>query len=108
MIKDFESIARRIRHFAINLRRLTWRRYRVFNQNGKWICDDCHKPFDYYGVTAQVWAEADLALGNNVCLLCLRKRLGRPLAEPDFRFLGKGPIEMLRSGDIPTIKAIFH
>jgi hypothetical protein len=48
-------------------------------------CNDCGWPYDYFTVTNEVWAAADLDPRAICCLACLERRLKRPLTIDDFR-----------------------
>jgi hypothetical protein len=46
---------------------------------------DCGWPYDYFTVTNEVWAAAELDPRAICCLACLERRLKRPLTIDDFR-----------------------
>jgi hypothetical protein len=53
-----------------------------------WKCEHCHVGYELYMVEDDVWQAAGLGYSNNVCLLCLTRRLGRELTLDDFTDAG--------------------
>jgi hypothetical protein len=58
-----------------------------YETEARFHCVDCgeHKDGEYYMVTDELWAASGIAPhGGMLCLLCLERRIGRPLAGEDF------------------------
>lgn len=57
----------------------------VLDNHGNYLCDGCGETIREYAAEDSTWRAAGLTLTSNVCLPCLRKRLGRPLTLFDFK-----------------------
>lgn len=59
-----------------------------------WECPHCGQSVgrDYYMVTDETWALAEVPIDSQLHLLCLQERIGRPLTIEDFT---EAPVNML-------------